>query len=119
MISDGAATYNLQKDSLTIEHVLPQTIKEDSQWSYWWDEEKHKLWVHRLANLVPLNRRRNSLASNLEFKDKKEKYFKGNNNVSSYALTTQVLDIEKWTPEIVKQRQENLLSRVYEAWDLI
>lgn len=119
MISDGAATYNLQKDSLTIEHVLPQTIKEDSQWSYWWDEEKHKLWVHRLANLVPLNRRRNSLASNLEFKDKKEKYFKGNNNVSSYALTTQVLDIEKWTPEIVKQRQENLLSRVYEVWDLI
>ena len=119
MISDGAATYNLQKDSLTIEHVLPQTIKEDSQWSYWWDEEKHKLWVHRLANLVPLNRRRNSSASNLEFKDKKEKYFKGNNNVSSYALTTQVLDIEKWTPEIVEQRQENLLSRVYEVWELI
>ena len=77
------------------------------------------MWVHRLANLVPLNRRRNSSASNLEFKDKKEKYFKGNNNVSSYALTTQVLDIEKWTPEIVKQRQENLLSRVYEVWELI
>ncbi|WP_226396814.1 DUF262 domain-containing protein [Haemophilus sp. Marseille-Q0026] len=119
MISDGAATYNLQKDSLTIEHVLPQTIKEDSQWSDWWDKEKHKLWVHRLANLVPLNRRRNSSASNLEFKDKKEKYFKGNNNVSSYALTTQVLDTEEWTPDIVAQRQGTLLSRLYKEWELI
>lgn len=119
MISDGAATYNLQKDSLTIEHVLPQTIKEDSQWSDWWDKEKHKLWVHRLANLVPLNRRRNSSASNLEFKDKKEKYFKGNNNVSSYALTTQVLDTEEWTLDIVAQRQGTLLSRLYKEWELI
>ena len=119
MISDGAATYNLQKDSLTIEHVLPQTIKDGSQWSYWWDVGNHKLWVHRLANLVPLNRRRNSSASNLEFKDKKEKYFKGNNNVSSYALTTQVLDTEEWTPDIVAQRQDNLLSRLYKEWELI
>lgn len=119
MISDGAATYNLQKDSLTIEHVLPQTIKDGSQWSSWWDVDNHKLWVHRLANLVPLNRRRNSSASNLEFKDKKEKYFKGNNNVSSYALTTQVLDTEEWTPDIVAQRQDNLLSRLYKEWELI
>jgi len=119
MISDGAATYNLQKDSLTIEHVLPQTIKDASQWSDWWDKEKHKLWVHRLANLVLLNRRRNSSASNLEFKDKKEKYFKGNNNVSSYALTTQVLDTEEWTPDIVAQRQGTLLSRLYKEWELI
>lgn len=119
MISDGAATYNLQKDSLTIEHVLPQTIKDGSQWSSWWDVDNHKLWVHRLANLVPLNRRRNSSASNLEFKDKKEKYFKGNNNVSSYALTTQVLDTEEWTPDIVAQRQGNLLSRLYKEWELI
>ncbi|AXP54982.1 DUF262 domain-containing protein [Haemophilus influenzae] len=119
MISDGAATYNLQKDSLTIEHVLPQTIEDGSQWSSWWDVDNHKLWVHRLANLVPLNRRRNSSASNLEFKDKKEKYFKGNNNVSSYALTTQVLDTEEWTPDIVAQRQGNLLSRLYKEWELI
>lgn len=119
MISDGAATYNLQKDSLTIEHVLPQTIKDGSQWSSWWDVDNHKLWVHRLANLVPLNRRRNSSASNLEFKDKKEKYFKGNNNVSSYALTTQVLDTEEWTPDIVAQRQDNLLSKLYKEWELI
>ena len=119
MISDGAATYKLQKDSLTIEHVLPQTIKDGSQWSSWWDVDNHKLWVHRLANLVPLNRRRNSSASNLEFKDKKEKYFKGNNNVSSYALTTQVLDTEEWTPDIVAQRQDNLLSRLYKEWELI
>lgn len=118
MISDGVATYNLQDGALTIEHVLPQTIKEGSKWKTWWDIENHELWLHRLANLVPLNKRRNSSASNFEFKDKKDKYFNGKDNVSSYALTTQVLNKEEWTPDIVRERQEELLSKIYEVWEL-
>ncbi|SIR93097.1 Protein of unknown function [Moraxella cuniculi DSM 21768] len=118
MISDGGATYQHKDGLLTIEHVLPQTIVPESQWQQWWSDDKHQLWLHRLANLVPLNKRRNSAASNWEFKVKKEKYFRGNNNVSSYALTTQVLDKEEWTPEIVEERQKELLDCLYKGWML-
>ena len=62
MISDGAAKYNNESGLLTIEHVLPQTIDEGSQWRKWWEKDEdgedtqHQTWLHRLANLVPLNK---------------------------------------------------------------
>ncbi|PVX39803.1 uncharacterized protein DUF1524 [Pasteurella langaaensis DSM 22999] len=87
---------------LTIEHVLPQTLDKNSQWQKLWSDDNHQLWLHRLANLVPLNKRRNSSASNWDFKDKKEKYFTGIENVSSYALTSQVLKEGEWTIEVVE-----------------
>lgn len=118
MISDGAANYKNQAGLLTIEHVLPQTINAESQWQQCWSDDKHQLWLHRLANLVPLNKRRNSAASNWDFKDKKEKYFSGNSNVSSYALTTQILAEESWTPQILETRQNKLLGILYKGWEL-
>ncbi|MGX2975536.1 DUF262 domain-containing protein [Ursidibacter arcticus] len=117
MISDGAANYQDKDELLTIEHILPQTLGEKSQWGQWSDGE-HKLWLHRLANLIPLNKRRNSSASNWGFKDKKDKYFTGNKNVSSYALTSQVLTEDEWTVEIIQKRQTALLERLYKGWEL-
>lgn len=118
MVSDGAANYQNKDGLLTIEHVLPQTINAESQWQQCWSDDKHQLWLHRLANLVPLNKRRNSAASNWDFKEKKEKYFSGNSNVSSYALTTQILAEESWTPQILETRQNKLLDILYKGWEL-
>ncbi len=124
MISDGAAKYNNDSGLLTIEHVLPQTIDEGSQWRKWWEKDEdgedtqHQIWLHRLANLVPLNKRRNSAAYNWDFNKKKEKYFSGNKDVSSYALTSQVLKEKEWTPEIVGNRQEELLKTLCANWAL-
>lgn len=124
MISDGAAKYSNRSGLLTIEHVLPQTIDEESQWRQWWEKDEegkdaqHQTWLHRLANLVPLNKRRNSAASNWDFKIKKDTYFSGNEGVSSYALTSQVLKENEWTPKIVENRQKELLQSLYKNWSL-
>lgn len=116
-LADGAATYD--PALLTIEHVLPQKVKEDSEWAAWWPSFADRLpWVHRIANLVPLTQRRNSQASNYEFERKKVAYFGGKQGVSSYVLTTQVLSTAAWTPEIVKRRQEELLSVLTAKWQL-
>jgi uncharacterized protein with ParB-like and HNH nuclease domain len=116
-ISDGAANYD--PNVLTIEHVLPQTIEEGSEWSRWWpDLEERDRWVHKIGNLLPLNRRRNSAAKNYEFERKKSAYFSGNNNISSYALTTQVISELIWTPEVVERRQNSLISILKERWSL-
>ncbi|MCK7545915.1 DUF262 domain-containing HNH endonuclease family protein [Marinobacter bryozoorum] len=116
-LSDGAASYDASL--LTIEHVLPQTVSEESQWKTDWpDAQAREAWVHRLANLVPLNKRRNSQAQNYDFDRKKDAYFRGRSGVSSYTLTTQVLNEKKWTPEIVSNRQKELLALLAEKWDL-
>lgn len=128
MVSDGAATYSSKSGLLTIEHILPQTLEKNTQWYEWWvDESKeneaekyhlHQLWLHRLANLVPLNKQRNSAASNWDFDKKKSKYFSGKKGVSSYALTSQVIKQAEWKPKDVEERQKNLLERICEVWDL-
>lgn len=116
-ISDGAATYD--PGILTIEHVLPQTVAEGSEWEEWWpDEDEREQWVHRLANLVPLNKKRNSAAQNFDFGDKRDIYFKGTRNVSSYALTTQVLAKDDWTPKYLKSKQKTLLDAMMAGWEL-
>lgn len=116
-MADGGALYD--PNVLTIEHVLPQSVSEDSEWAQLWPEEElRQEWVHRIANLVPLNRRRNSSAQNYDFEKKKKKYFSGKSNVSSYVLTTQVLNTDRWTPEHVLGRQAALLDVLQDKWRL-
>lgn len=114
---DGAATYD--PTVLTIEHVLPQTVDDESVWAKQWPNVSDRnLWLHRLANLVPLTQRRNSQAQNYDFERKKKAYFGGKQGVSSYALTTQVLNTATWTPTVVEQRQADLLEMLSTKWEL-
>lgn len=116
-LSDGGASYD--PSVLTIEHVLPQTVNDNSEWETLWPEEQiRKDWVHKIANLVPLNRRRNSQAQNYDFGKKKTAYFSGKKGVSSYILTTQVLNSPQWTPEYLADRQKDLLEVLEENWRL-
>lgn len=114
--SDGGASYN--EKLFTIEHILPQNPKQDSEWTKNWTKEESEKWLNRLANLVPLTRQRNSAAQNYDFKTKKEKYFQSKNGISSYKLTTQVLSYQQWTPEIAEKRQKQLLEKLIEGWNL-
>ena len=116
-LSDGAASYD--PALLTIEHVLPPTSTEGSRWAEWWSSaEEQQAWVHRLANLVSLNQRRNSAAQNYDFEAKKKAYFGGRSGVWSLHLTTQVLNAKDWSPSIVEQRQSDLLAQLKEKWEL-
>lgn len=116
-IAGREASY--KSDVLTIEHVLPQTVHSNSEWAMWWHDEKLlNDWIHKLANLLPLNKRRNSAAQNYDFAVKKEKYFMGTENVSTYALTTQVLNKDMWAPKDVEKRQEALIKVLKDNWQL-
>ena len=104
---------------LTIEHVLPQTIPEKSEWEkVWHDEKKRAFWLNRIANLVPLTRCKNSEAQNYDFAKKKIKYFTGKKGTSSFPLTTQVMNESNWTPETVEKRQKELIKILMEKWEL-
>ncbi len=116
LLSDGAASY--QYDVVSVEHVMPQQPAPNSQWALWVaDKGVHQYWVHRLGNLALLSRKKNSSASNREFAWKKTAYFtKG--GTSAFALTTQVLQHESWTVNVMEQRQNSMLEKLVAHWRL-
>ena len=53
-LSSGEATYAF--DTITVEHVLPQTPEASSKWTEWWpDPVAREQAVHLLGNLALLN----------------------------------------------------------------
>lgn len=117
-LSDGAASY--KSNVLSIEHVLPQTVSPGSEWDKTWtDVDDRSYWLNKIGNLIPLTKRHNSKAQNYDFKTKKEKYFKNTDaGVTSYALATDVLNYDEWTPDIVKERQTKLIDAYKKGWNL-
>lgn len=103
---------------ITVEHVLPQHPAQDSTWVKDFSEEERDHWTHRLANLVLLNRAKNSEAQNFEFENKKHRYFTGPNGVATFALTSQVIGAKAWTPATLEARQEKLLEILNKEWSL-
>lgn len=116
MRDDGGAQL---QDAVSLEHVLPQTPPDGSDWIKWFpDEDERDGWTHRLANLVPLDRNKNSSASNYDFAKKKDAYFKGKGKASPFVLTQEVRAENEWTPTLLAERQKRLVGVLAEHWNL-
>ena len=116
LLAEEGVTY--ERRVLSIEHVLPQGPAEGSEWLKWFpDAEKREQWTHRLANLVLLSRRKNAQAQNFEFERKKSEYFQ-RKGVTTFAITTHVLNSPDWTLEVLENRQQDLIGRLAKAWRL-
>jgi hypothetical protein len=116
-LSEGEASYNFS--NITVEHVLPQNPGPNSEWVKWFpSQEERDQYVHRLGNLVLLSRAKNTLAQNYDFDVKKQKYFTTKTGVSPFALTTQVLREQEWTPEVMARRQKELINVLKNLWRL-
>ncbi|MGJ5630073.1 DUF262 domain-containing protein [Nostoc sp. CALU 1950] len=116
-LSQGEASYDYSV--ITVEHVLPQNPSQDSKWLQWFPNEEERIqYVHRIGNLALLSRNKNAEAQNYDFDKKKEKYFVGKKGICAFVLTTQVLQHSEWTPEVIKQRQEDSLQSLRKIWRL-
>lgn len=114
--NSGSASYKYKV--LTIEHVYPQTVNEGSYWAETFDNpDEAKMWTHSLANLVLLNKKKNSRASNWDFDRKKKEYFK-QGDTSPFALTTEVIGADVWTEDSLLERQRGILESFREIWDI-
>lgn len=114
--ANPGATYSHR--IITVEHVLPQNPRDTSQWVKDFSEEERLYWTHRLGNLLLLNRTKNSEAQNFDFELKKSKYFTTSKGAAVFALTTQVLGFNEWTPAVVENRQIELTKRLVAEWNL-
>ena len=115
LISDDNMTYDREK--VSVEHVLPRNPAPGSKWLSWFSDKEREFWTDRLANLVLLSRRKNAKAQNYDFDEKKNKYF-GGKNVSTHAVTVQVINEEEWTPQVLERRQKALIDLLKKEWRL-
>lgn len=116
-LTEGTATYKYP--IITIEHVLPQNPSKDSQWMQWFNNQAHSQYVHKIGNLALLSRKKNSQAQNYEFEKKKTGYFSSSaGGINSFVLTTQVLQQTQWTPEVIRQRQQESIEELKKLWRL-
>ncbi|MBO6758735.1 MAG: DUF262 domain-containing protein [Roseibium sp.] len=92
-------------EAKSIEHVLPQNPKDDSEWLQNHDREGMQEYVNSVGNLVLISKQKNSSASNRDFDEKKITYL--TQRVSDYPRSNQVCSEEEWTRETIERWTED------------
>ncbi|RVZ63017.1 DUF262 domain-containing protein [Helicobacter pylori] len=117
-VSDDPKPKRIEKDDFHVEHILPQKPDPSSQWVKDFSEEERELYTHSLANLTLLGGKKNSQASNLDFKDKKKIYMgeirsrktKTSRVMTCYKMTIDIAQYTEWTPKSLEKRKEELIQ---------
>lgn len=97
-------------DTLTIEHIMPQTLTE------WWQNElgeewqtTHELWLHTIGNLTLTGY--NSELSNADFPTKKDLLKESHLELNKYFN-----DLASWNQTEIEKRSNELADRSLEIW---
>lgn len=99
-------------DKIMIEHVLPRNAKE-AYWKENFTAEQRRNWANRFGNLVIISGAKNTRANNKPFAEKVEQYL---SKKSDFAVTKEVLELEDWNMDSLKDRHEDLVERSLELW---
>ncbi|WQV32682.1 DUF262 domain-containing protein [Helicobacter pylori] len=125
-MSDDPRPKRIQMNDFHVEHILPQNPGSSSQWVKDFSEEERGLYTHSLANLTLLGGTKNTQASNLDFKEKKEIYMgnavklgkdkRGREQtfkvMTCYKMTIDVAQYTEWTPKSLEKRKEELIKHI-------
>ncbi len=133
-VSDDSYPKRIQMDkNLHVEHILPQKPDPSSQWVKDFSEEERELYTHSLANLTLLGGKKNTQASNKDFKEKKEIYMgnavklgkdkRGREKtfkvMTCYDMTkNDVCRYTEWTPKSLEKRKEELIQIIESVLEL-
>lgn len=97
-------------DTITIEHVMPQTLSPE-----WVVElsngaqDVHERWLHTIGNLTLTGY--NPELSNQSFAYKKDWYQKAN-----FELSKSIQSCDRWTEQSIKKRATELAKRAVKIW---
>ena len=103
-------SHRMSLASLSVEHVLPRNPKPVSQWYEDFTEEQRQQWTDRLGNLVLITTRKNTSLGNLDYSDKKKRYFE--NRISTCPNSLRVLRCDEWTPNDLEENHNAVLEKL-------
>jgi hypothetical protein len=102
-------------ETLSVEHILPQNPKPDSQWCQDFTEEERKEWTDKLGNLVLITTRKNTSQGNRDFSEKKERYFEKRITTCPNSLRV-MRQFDKWTPKELKENHAIVVNKLREHY---
>ncbi|MFN3746193.1 MAG: DUF262 domain-containing protein [Hyphomicrobiaceae bacterium] len=108
----------LDTDSLTVEHILPQKPARTSLWRNWFsDAEERQACTGSLGNLVLVPRALNERARNQDF-ERKHAIFFAKTAPPLPRLTEELRSVRTWDPARIRAREERLLATLDAMWQL-
>lgn len=104
-------------ETLSVEHILPQTPKDDSQWVVDFTDDNRQAMTHKIGNLVLITRRKNASQGRLDYSGKKKKYF--SKNIDTCPNSLRVLNnYDAWTPDTFSENQSVVLELIKEKYGI-
>ena len=111
-ISTEKIEIDINKNNLTLEHILPENPSES--WKANFPEDILEEYIYRIGNFALLSQKRNQHIANSDYSDKKELYKK-----SDIIITK---NIEKyyndWNKENLEKRQKYMSEKAKEIWKI-
>ena len=108
--------FNLS-ETISVEHILPQTPAVDSQWRSDFSDEDREALVNKLGNLVLISRRKNSAQGNRDYSDKKKKYFE--KNIEVFPNSVRIYNTySTWNLNDLKDNQEKVTKTIKEGFGI-
>lgn len=102
---------------LTIEHILPQNPMMGSEWSIDYTPEQRNSYTHKIGNLCLITRKKNSSLANLNYQEKKRRYFNG--KIDTLPRTLHIINKnETWLPRDLEKNQDNTLAEIREMFEI-
>jgi len=95
---------------ITVEHILPQNPRKNSEWLRNFDDTEREEWTDKIGNLVLISRRKNSSLNNLDYEEKKRKYFE--KNIETFPNVMRILKNKNWTMTELKRNQKLILQKL-------
>lgn len=103
---------------ISIEHILPQSPSQGSQWIANFTDDQRTLWTHRIGNLIIIGRRKNSSLGNKDYPEKRKQYFY--DNIGSFARSMKLYNDYPvaWQVAELQKNQQDVLRKIKEVFEL-
>lgn len=102
---------------ITIEHILPQNPEIESEWTTDYSPEQRNLYTHKIGNLCVLTRKKNSAFSNLDYQEKKVRYFNG--KIDTMPRTLQIITSHNsWHLSDLESNQKKTIKDIMDVFEI-
>ncbi len=112
-VTDDVVSQSLNYRQATLEHILPTSPAEKTNWLRDFSASFRQEYTNRLGNMTLLTKRMNSRVKNSDFAKKAIEYRK-----THLAMTRELASLETISEDFVKARHERLVRALCARWDL-
>lgn len=117
LLYHGHSTKMEMPETISIEHILPQTPNDVSQWKQDFNDLERGEWTNKLGNLVLISRRKNSSQGNKDFNDKRNRYFK--NNIELFSNSVRIFNqYTTWNIIDLKNNHKEVVGKIKAGFGL-